>query len=153
MTTSEGVERLMSALRLVSTAEQRHAKAIARRLSMNASDLEALAFIVDSGSPTAGDVGRRLDLTSGPVTSVVDRIVRRGFVERVDDPRDRRRVAIRPVAAGVASVSELFAPIESALADLVARYSQRQIATIALFLEQAGQLVLARAKDLDRGNT
>jgi hypothetical protein len=33
----------MSALRLVSTAEQRHAKAISRRLSMNAGDLNALS--------------------------------------------------------------------------------------------------------------
>lgn len=48
MTNSEGVEHLMASLRLVSTAEQRHAKAIARRLNMHASDLEALSFIVDS---------------------------------------------------------------------------------------------------------
>jgi hypothetical protein len=43
MTDLNDAERLMSALRLVSTAEQRHAKAISRRLSMNAGDLNALS--------------------------------------------------------------------------------------------------------------
>ena len=150
MTNSKGAERLMAALRLVSTAEQRHAKAIARRLNMNASDLEALSFIVDRGSPTTGDVGRKLGLTSG-ANRLIDRLIKRGLVERVDDPRDRRKVTVRPVAARIAPVSELFRPIESALADLLARYSQKQIVTIAQFLEQAAELVLARAEKLERG--
>jgi hypothetical protein len=65
-------ERLMSALRLVSTAEQCHAKAIARRLRINASDLDALL---------SSWIGlRQLDLTSGAVTGVIDRLIKRGFV-------------------------------------------------------------------------
>ena len=47
MASSNGVERLMSALRLVSAAEQRHGKALARRLNMYATDFEALSFIVE----------------------------------------------------------------------------------------------------------
>ena len=114
MTNSDSVERLMAALRLVSAAEQRHGKAIARRLGLNTGDLEALSFIVDSGSPTTGDVGRKLDLTSGAATGVIDRLVERGLVERVDDPRDRRKVALRPVTARIAPISELYGPIASA---------------------------------------
>jgi DNA-binding MarR family transcriptional regulator len=151
MTDLNGAERLMSALRLVSTAEQRHAKAIARRLSMNASDLDALSFIVDRGSPTTGEVGRQLDLTSGAVTGVIDRLIKRGFVERVGDPRDRRKVAVRAVAAMIAPVSELFKPIESGMAELLVRYSEQQIVSTAQFLEQAAELVLARAENLERG--
>jgi DNA-binding MarR family transcriptional regulator len=151
MTDLNGAERLMSALRQVSTAEQRHAKAISRRLSMNASDLNALSFVVDKGSPTTGDVGRQLDLSSGAVTGVIDRLMKRGFVERVSDPRDRRKVAVRAVAAMIAPISELFKPIESGMAELLARYSEQQIVTIAQFLEQAAELVLARAESLERG--
>ena len=151
MTDLNGAERLMSALRLISTADQRHAKAIARRLSMNASDLHALSFIVDRGSPTTGEVGRQLDLTSGAVTGVIDRLMKRGFVERVSDPRDRRKVAVRAVAPMVAPVSELFRPTESGMAELLARYSEQQIVSIAQFLEQAAELVLARAEKLERG--
>lgn len=69
---------------------------------MNASDLDALSFIVDRGSPTTGDVGRQLDLTSGAATGMIDRLVKRGFVERVSDPRDRRKVAARAVAVMIA---------------------------------------------------
>jgi hypothetical protein len=68
MTNSKGAERLMAALRGVSAAEQRHTKAIARMLNMHATDFEALGFILEQGAPTAGDVGRKLGLTSGAVT-------------------------------------------------------------------------------------
>ena len=143
----------MAVLRDVSAAEQRHGKAIARRLNMYATDFEALSFIVERGAPTSAEVGRKLGLTSGAVTGVIDRLAEQGFVERVDDPQDRRKVAVRPVAARMEPVSELFGPIESALAGLVARYSQQQIATIAQFLLQAAELVVARAETLERGRT
>lgn len=103
------------------------------------------------GSSTTGDVGRKLGLTSGATTGVIDRLIKRGLVERVDDARDRRKVTVRPVAAKIAPVSELFGPIESALADLLACYSQKQMLTIARFLERAAKLVLARAEELERG--
>ena len=103
------------------------------------------------GAPTTGEVGRKLGLTSGAVTGVIDRLAERGFVKRVDDPRDRRKVVVRPVAARMEPVSELFGPIESALAGLVVCYSQQQIATIAQFLAQAADLVVASAEKLDRG--
>ena len=151
MTNSKGAERLMAALRQVSAAEQRHGKAIARRLNMHATDFEALSFIVERGAPTTGEVGRKLGLTSGAVTGVIDRLAERGFVERVADPRDRRKVVVRPVAARIKPVSELFGPIEPALAGLVARYSQQQIATIEQFLGQASELVVAHAVKLECG--
>ena len=105
---SKGAERLMAALRLISAAEQRHGKAIARRLRMSASDLDALSFILDHGSPKAGEIGRKLGLPSGAVTGVIDRLVQLGFVERAHDPHDRRKVAVRQVAAKVAPISELY---------------------------------------------
>jgi hypothetical protein len=81
---------------------------------------------------------------------VIDRLAERGFVLRVDEPRDRRKVVTRPVAARIEPVSALFGPIESALAGLVARYPQQQIATIAQFIGEAAELVAARAEMLER---
>ena len=50
----------------------------------------------------------------------------------------------------VTPVSELFKPIELDMAVLLARYSQQQIVSIAQFLEQAAELVLAHAQNLER---
>jgi DNA-binding MarR family transcriptional regulator len=101
MANPKGAERLMAALRDVSAAEQRHGKAIARRLNMYATDFEALSFVVEHCVVTIGEVGRKLGLTSGAATGVIDRLAERGFVERVGDPRDRRKVVVRPVAARI----------------------------------------------------
>ena len=61
-----------------------------------------------------------------------EEIVRRypGIGERVR--RTLSKVAVRPVAAVIAPVSQLFEPIESTMHDLLARYSERQIASIAI---------------------
>jgi hypothetical protein len=77
MANPKGAERLMAALRDVSAAEQRHGKAIARRLNMYATDFEALSFVVERCALTTGEVGRKLGLTSGAATGVIDRLAER----------------------------------------------------------------------------
>ena len=46
---------------------------------MYATDFEALSFIVERGAPTTGDIGRKLGLTSGAVTGVIDRLAEPRF--------------------------------------------------------------------------
>jgi DNA-binding MarR family transcriptional regulator len=47
-----------------------------------------------------GEVSRRLMVTSGNVTGLVDQLESEGLVERFDDPEDRRAVRIRLTRAG-----------------------------------------------------
>jgi DNA-binding MarR family transcriptional regulator len=69
----------MAAMRFISAAEQRQGKAIVRRFSMSETELDALSFIIDHAQPTTGEIGRKLALTSGTITGVVDRLVKRGL--------------------------------------------------------------------------
>lgn len=41
-----------------------------------------------------GEVGARMHITSGTVTSLLDNLERKGFVVRSSDPDDRRRVLV-----------------------------------------------------------
>ncbi|WP_404380041.1 MarR family winged helix-turn-helix transcriptional regulator [Caenispirillum salinarum] len=42
-----------------------------------------------------GDISRRLMVTNGNVTALVDRLVREGLLEREVNPRDRRALVVR----------------------------------------------------------
>jgi DNA-binding MarR family transcriptional regulator len=93
----------------------------ARRNAFAQHDLETWEFDVLSalrraGEPYALSPGQLLTqtlVTSGTMTNRVDRLERRGLVQRLPDPSDRRGVRVQLAAAGRARV-------DAAMADLLA---------------------------------
>jgi DNA-binding MarR family transcriptional regulator len=72
-----------------------------RPLGLTPSQAEALRILGDHAPMTLTDVGRMLVCEAGTNPSrIVDRLVDAGFVDRVSDPDDRRRVTLRLTAAG-----------------------------------------------------
>lgn len=94
----------------------------ARKTSFADHDLESwefdvLAALRRAGSPyelSPGRLIRETLVTSGTMTNRVDRLVKRGLVERLPDPHDRRGVLVRLTDEGRARV-------DGALATLLAR--------------------------------
>ena len=60
-----------------------------------------------------------LDTSSATVTNVVERLVGRGFVTRVQHPRDRRAHFLVPTPDGVQRVDEVFAAHHSAIVKVI----------------------------------
>jgi DNA-binding MarR family transcriptional regulator len=90
-----------------------------------------------------GEIARRLIYRNADVTRIIDRLTRRGLVERVRSPRDRRLSLTRLTAKGHKLVARLNDPIEA----LVARYRRklssaeyRELSRLleALYSEHAG---------------
>lgn len=68
---------------------------IARRHGLSHAALNALAVIEGAGGPLpAGEVSARMHITSGTMTTVLDTLERSGYVRRLPDPDDRRRVLV-----------------------------------------------------------
>ncbi len=103
---------------------------VARRAAFAEHDTEqwefdVLAALRRAGPPYELSPGRLLRetlVTSGTMTNRVDRLARRGLVERLPDPRDRRGVLVRLTGQGretvdgaLASLLELERPLLSAL--------------------------------------
>src|SRR5215469_9975661 len=72
-------------------------QAIAQSFGLNATDTKCLDLILNGpdGSVTAGWLSERTGLTTGAITHILDRLEKRGFIERVRDTEDRRKVFIR----------------------------------------------------------
>ncbi len=100
---------------------------------------------------TAGRLATESGLTTGAVTSVVDRLERAGYARRARDQADRRKVNVEVTPAFYARAEEIWGPIASDWErELGARFSADQLTTIADFLEQAGELA-ARHSERIRG--
>src|SRR5450432_703373 len=87
--------------------------AIAERLGLNPSDHKCADLICNETGPvTAGRLAELTGLSTGAITGVVDRLERAGFVSRVPDPEDRRRVVITGcMERRAADMRRLFAPM------------------------------------------
>src|SRR5215468_4932005 len=88
---------LVGEFREMSAATVMFHQAVADRLGMNITDHKCADILARTGPITAGDLARRTGLTTGAITGVIDRLEREGFVRRVRDPHDRRRVIVEPV--------------------------------------------------------
>jgi DNA-binding MarR family transcriptional regulator len=98
----------------------------------------------------AGELAEATGLTTGAITGVIDRLEAAGFVRREDDPDDRRRVIIRVVPKRVRDIATLFEPFAAAFAEMGARYSEHELATILDFMTRSVDVLREAALELRR---
>jgi DNA-binding MarR family transcriptional regulator len=65
-----------------------------RGWSLNAHEMHAVSTLWEFGRMTMTDLGRRIPLSRAAVTTLTDRLERLGYVKRVPDPTDRRRILL-----------------------------------------------------------
>jgi DNA-binding MarR family transcriptional regulator len=144
----QGVEGVVRALRRVNFQGSIFGQTIAIRLGLSESDIDALELLIDTGAATAGRLAEVMGLTTGAVTRVVDRLEQAGYVRRVTDPADRRRVVVEVVPERVATIESLLESLERAAAEEVGRYTPAQLATINDFLSRMADLTQSESARL-----
>lgn len=83
---------------------------------LNPVDLRALKFLGAADEDrTPKELGAYLEMGTGAVTALLDRLSKRGFLDRVRDLHDRRSVRIELLADGFAIVGALRAAYRRAL--------------------------------------
>jgi len=97
---------------------------------------------------SAGEIARRSGLATASVTNLIDRLEQKGFVRRVADPADRRRVMVEAVGERLTSARSLLASTRRSLAQLYDRYSDRDLSVIADFLHHNAERLRAETGKL-----
>lgn len=149
------LEQLGAGLREMSSTSVLLSQAIAGRLGMNSTDLEALEILHRLGPMTAGGLAEATGLTTGAITGIVDRLERDGYARRARDAHDRRRVIVRPeFEHGIRTIAPLFASMGEAMGALLARYSDEELAVVLDFVTRANAVTHAEtAKLRDKPST
>lgn len=140
MTTAERTGlmlRIARDLRALHASLDRLDEAAAGALAISRNDWRALALVARSGALPAGFLARQLHLTSGAMTTLLDRMEDKGLVHRGVDPHDRRRVVVYVAADGAARERKLFGTLARESAKWLARQRARDLAVIADFLAHA----------------
>ncbi|MGW7439272.1 MarR family transcriptional regulator [Streptomyces sp. NPDC054849] len=126
---------------------------VAQRLGLNVTDLTCLGHILGAGDTplAAGELAELVDLTTGAVTGVLNRLERAGYARRRPDPADRRRVRVVAEPAAAARVVAVYQPFYDRLGALFADYTPDEIAVIADWFERASVEVRAHCAQVRSG--
>src|SRR6476660_7809191 len=110
----DSIDSVLRSLRRVNLQGSFFGQTVAIRFGLSESDIEALAVLIDAGASTAGRLSELTGLTTGAITRVIDRLEQAGFVRRVPDPADRRRVIVEVVPERIATIQSTLDRVSSA---------------------------------------
>lgn len=117
--------------------------AIAERFGLHTTDLECLDLIYLRGQASAGELAKATGLTSGAMTTLIDRLETAGYVVREGDPTDRRRRYVRIRAEAIKPIQAVYKPMQSEMFKLWSSFSARDLRVIADFLSRSTDLSVA----------
>ena len=103
------------------------------------SDFGVLEILLHKGDLPVNDIGKKMVLTSGSITSAVDRVEGKGFVTRKDHPSDRRVKVVSLTVKGKKFIKEAFANHKKAIEKAVAPLSTTERTTLTKLLRKIGK--------------
>lgn len=101
-------------------------QAVADHVGLNRTDMRALDVLDRRGRLTAGELSEAMHLTTGAITSVLDRLEKRGWAKRVRDSDDRRRVLVEISAKVRRLGEEIYGSPETAFSDFP-EYTEQEL--------------------------
>ena len=125
-------------------ALREHAEGHIQSLGLCLSDFGVLEALLHKGPMPVNTIGSLIRLTSGSITAAVDRLERKGLVERRNDPGDRRARVVYLTAPGQELISKSFADHEAAMERATAGLSASERAEAIELLKKLG--LAAQAK-------
>jgi DNA-binding MarR family transcriptional regulator len=114
--------------------------AVANKLGLNRTDFRCVDILDQYQPMTAGSLAQATRLTSGAITFALDRLERAGFVRRIRDEADRRKVLVELVPAAQRQAARLHQPMVRDARAAMAKYSPDELAVICDFLVVGRQI-------------
>ncbi len=81
-------------LREVILAGERYRLAAASRLGLTISESQAVSLLFSRGALGQSELAEAMDMTTGTITALIDRLEQRGYALRTPHPTDRRRIVV-----------------------------------------------------------
>jgi DNA-binding MarR family transcriptional regulator len=125
-------------------------EAAARLLGINRTDLRCLDELLRLGEAAPARLAERLRLTTGSMTTLLDRLERGGYVTRSPDTHDRRKVIVRPTDLTWQRAKEIYGPIAAEGERALAELSSEQLRAVLRYLELSRDLQERHANRLRR---
>ncbi|MDP8205086.1 MAG: MarR family transcriptional regulator [Candidatus Electryonea clarkiae] len=102
------------------------------------SDFAALEALLHKGPLAVNEIGSKVLLTSGSMTASIDRLEKKGFVERHNHPTDRRSNLVHLTSRGKSFIEDAFRDHEKVINDNISVLTQQDMDSIYPLLKKLG---------------
>ena len=117
-------------------ATQKFDELVGQLYGLSASERLCLSFLWPEPQ-TASAIAREIALTPAAVTSLIDRLEKRGFVRRKPDPTDRRKVMVEAAEAARQLTADVYLPLGAAGAKMLEKYTVAELALVERVLGES----------------
>ena len=130
----------------------RHAERSIVSLDMCISDFGVLEVLLHKGPQPVSEIGRRVNLTSGSITTAIDRLEKRGLVARTAHAGDRRARVVDLTPEGTARITGVFASHKEAMDRAADGLARAERGTLVKLLKKLGMTAERQLAEGDRNH-
>jgi DNA-binding MarR family transcriptional regulator len=105
-------DRVIAALRRIVRAIDLHSRHLVERFSVTGPQLITLQELARLGRVPVGVLARNVHVSHPTMTGILDRLEKRGLVQRTRDTEDRRRMTAAPTAEGLKLLGAAPSPLQ-----------------------------------------
>jgi DNA-binding MarR family transcriptional regulator len=148
--------QLIDEVRRSQSATDRFDQAVADAIGLNRTDMRCIDVLHRDGALTAGQLAEATGLTTGAMTTALDRLERAGYARRTRDAADRRRVLVELTPKVDEDVSSFYTEHLAQSELLYNRYSEQQLELLLEFVRgsrEFNELHAAKVEQQNRART
>jgi DNA-binding MarR family transcriptional regulator len=142
-------EHLLGEVRASQNATDRFDQAVADTLGLNRTDMRLLDLLDREAQLTAGQLAAGTGLTTGAITTAIDRLERSGHARRIRDASDRRRIYVELTPEARRAAGTFYAEHARLAEDLYHRYTEEQIELLLGFVKNSREFNERKAAELE----
>ena len=125
-------------------------QAVGQLLDVNVTDMKCLDIIALKGSANPSQLAKLTGLSTGSTTAMIDRLEKRGLIERCPNPEDRRGAIVVLTNGAAKKFPPLFESMAKAMEALVSSYSEKELDTLSDFFRKITLLWKEEREQLQR---
>ena len=145
-------EELTDEIRMSQNATDRFDQAVADAMGVNRTDMRITDVLDREGAVTAGRLAEATGLTSGAITTAIDRLEAAGMARRRPDPADRRHVLVELTSEAKARGYSLYGGHAKFGERLFRRYNEEQLRLLLAFVREGREFNEQEAAKLEEQN-
>lgn len=146
-------EELVSEIRRSQVATDRFDQSVADALGVNRTDMRCLDILDRDGPLPAGRLAESAGISTGAMTAALDRLEGAGFVRRVHDSTDRRRVLVEVTPHVRDRTMRYYAEHAAMGAALYEKYTAVQLEMLLEFVRRGREFNERRAGEVESENS
>lgn len=141
------IEELLIALRRVIRATDLHSKHLAKTTGLTAPQILLMQTVRDRAPLTIGEIAAVMSLSQATVTTIIDRLEKRGLLYRQRAEHDKRKVFVRLHSSGKKVLEKAPIPLQDQLSQQFATLQDWEQNMIIASLQRVAQMMDAQELD------